>query len=455
MRSPLTFIFAWTWVLTLVNAVSLDLNSNLSICAALKPIQEGMWNYYLGFQYGGAVGTFVPPYYWWNAGEAFSGFVDYYTFCDSSNLTLESWIFDGMISQAGPNLDYVPANQSMVEGNDDQGIWGMAILQALEQNFTQPEEASWLELAQAIHNTMDARWDNLTCNGGLRWQIFSWNSGYDYKNSISNGCLFHIAARLAKYTGNDTYVAVAEKVWDWMDEVNFFTEENGAYIIYDGAKIANNCGVVTTTKWLYSYGIFMAGAAYMYNYTGDTKWLARAEEILTALEFFFNDTSTGLIMTEMLCAAASRCNNDQRTFRSILARCLGMTAKLAPATYDVIKKMIDPSSMAAAQLCSGGSDGVTCGFNWAVDGWDGMYGLGEQMLALEAIQAHLVMNQKSPPLTINNGGTNRTNPSAGLSGTNTTNTKLITVTGGDKAGAGVVTAIVLALWVSGAVWLVL
>ncbi|ODQ76852.1 hypothetical protein LIPSTDRAFT_102095 [Lipomyces starkeyi NRRL Y-11557] len=38
---------------------------------------------------------------------------------------------------------------------------------------------------------MAGRWDTSTCNGGLRWQIFESNSGYDYKNTISNAGLFY------------------------------------------------------------------------------------------------------------------------------------------------------------------------------------------------------------------------------------------------------------------------
>lgn len=452
MKSPLILLLA---CLSHVSAVALELNNLQSICNAAKPIQEGMWNYYLGFKYGGAVGTFVPPYYWWNAGQAFSAFIDYHTYCDKSNQTLEKWIFDGMIAQAGSNLDYIPGNQSFVEGNDDQGIWGLTILQALEQNFTEWNTASWLELAQAIYNTMNKRWDPDNCGGGLRWQIFQWNSGYDYKNSISNGCLFHIAARLARYTGNQTYIDTAERVWDWMGQANFFTEENGAYIIYDGAKIANNCSQVTKFKWSYTYGVFMSGAAYLYNHTGDEKWLTRLEEILEALKFFFNNTNGNMVMTEMTCAPSNTCNNDQRTFRLVLAKTMGMTARLAPRTYDTISKLIDSSALAAAQLCSGGSDGVTCGENWLVNGWDGVYGLGEQMLALETIQAHIVMNLQTAPLTSSTGGSSRSNPAAGLNAPNVTSGKSITVTSRDKAGAGALTAVALSVWVSGAIWLIL
>lgn len=42
-------------------------------------------------------------------------------------------------------------------------------------------------------------------------------TGYTYKNSVSNGALFHLGARLARYTDNGTYVAWAERIYDWMD----------------------------------------------------------------------------------------------------------------------------------------------------------------------------------------------------------------------------------------------
>lgn len=73
---------------------------------------------------------------------------------------------------------------------------------------------------------MASRWDTQYCGGGLRWQIFSWNNGYDYKNSVSNAALFHIAARLARYTGNQTYVDWAVKVFDWMESINLVTVED-------------------------------------------------------------------------------------------------------------------------------------------------------------------------------------------------------------------------------------
>lgn len=431
--------------------LSIDTSDIKSVCAAAKAIQQGEWNYYEGLIPGGAVGTFVPPYYWWHAGEAFGGLIDYYTFCDPTNETLYGLIADGMYAQTGSQFDYVPSNQSLTEGNDDQGVWGLAIMQAVERNFTDKAH-SWLSLTQAVYNTMNSRWDTQTCGGGLRWQIFTWNSGYSYKNSIANGCLFNIAARLARYTGNETYAVTAEKVWDWMVSVNFLNNDTGGLELYDGAQVSTNCSSnYTTTKWSYTYGIVMMGCAYMYDFTEEELWLERTQQLLKASLYFFKNS----IMTESACSP-NHCNTDQRTFRSLFARSLGLTSILANETSSTIGPYLEKSAAAAAQLCSGGSDGVTCGENWAVSGWDNVFGLGEQMGALEVVLGTLVQQKLvKAPYRADNGGSSTSNPSAGLGTTVEMTSNKITITTKDKAGAGVLTAIVLIILLGGSIWMVL
>jgi mannan endo-1,6-alpha-mannosidase len=86
-----------------------------------------------------------------------------------------------ILSQVGTDQDFLPINQTKTEGNDDQGFWGMAAMTAAEVNYPNPpsDQPQWLALAQAVSNDMAARWDISTCGGGLRWQIFTFNTGYD------------------------------------------------------------------------------------------------------------------------------------------------------------------------------------------------------------------------------------------------------------------------------------
>lgn len=170
-----------------------------------------------------------------------------------------------LLHQAGDDGDFMPLNQTKTLGNDDQGFWGMSAMMAAESNFQNPPEGDfqWLALAQGVFNTQVTRWDESTCNGGFRWQIFTFNSGYNYKNSISNGCFFNLASRLARYTGNDTYAQWAEKTWDWVSGVGLMSD---AYEVFDGTQNTDNCTSKDHNQWSYNAGIYLQGAAAMYNY---------------------------------------------------------------------------------------------------------------------------------------------------------------------------------------------
>ena len=136
---------------------------------------------------------------------------------------------------------------------------------AAETNFENPpiDQPQWLALAQAVFNTQASRWDNTSCGGGLKWQIFTFNNGYNYKNSISNGCFFNLGARLAKYTANQTYADWAEKTWDWVWDIGLIDDK---YNIYDGTDDTLNCSQINRVQFSYQAGIYLLGAANMYNY---------------------------------------------------------------------------------------------------------------------------------------------------------------------------------------------
>lgn len=433
------------------HSLILDVTSDESVCEAASAIVEGEMNYYLGTKYGGPVGIFVNPYYWWHAGEVFGGWVDYWAFCARQNETFTGILSDAMYAQRGEKNDYMPLNQSLTEGNDDQGVWGMAIMQAVERNFTNNPDRSWLNMIQALFNSMNSRWDRTSCGGGLRWQIFQWNNGYSYKNSIANGCLFHLAARLYRYTGEEYYLQVAEKVYDWMWLVGYFEQSKNGFVIHDGADDTNNCTSLVSHRWSYTYGIFMAGSAYLYNSTGDPKWQDFTTQLVEVSAFFFN----GSIMSETTCATTDRCNNDQRSFRSLFSRCLGLTAMLVPETYaHIVTGWLTPSAQAAAQSCSGGSDHVTCGENWSQNGWDRKFGLGEQMSALECILS--MITTRHVPLTPETGGSIEGGDiSAGNDTDYLLNSQVHSVTTGDKVGAAILTVFVLGGIICGLVWMLL
>lgn len=222
-----------------------------------------MMDYYTGDEPGDTPGNLPDPYYWWEAGAMFGALVDYYHYTgDDQYVDVTK---QAIVHQVGPDKNYMPPNQSRTLGNDDQGFWAITAMGAAENKFPDPEddEPQYLELAQAVFNTQAAAWDDKTCGGGLRWQIYSFNNGYHYKNAISNGVFFNIGARLATYTKNGTYAHWAEKTWDWMSDVGLISS---SYQIFDGTDSLDNCSTTNHIQWSYNNGVMMLGAAHMYNY---------------------------------------------------------------------------------------------------------------------------------------------------------------------------------------------
>lgn len=193
----------------------------------------------------------------------FGALIDYFYYTGDS--TYNDVTTQGMLFQTGDDHNYMTPNQTKTEGNDDQGFWGMAAMAAAEQNFPDPpkDQPQWLALAQGVFNTQAARWDTQFCTGGLRWQIFTFNTGYDYKNTISNGVFFNLGARLAMYTGNQSYADWATKTFDWVQAVGFMDSN---YHFYDGAHTELNCSDINKVQWTYNAGVFLLGAANMYNF---------------------------------------------------------------------------------------------------------------------------------------------------------------------------------------------
>lgn len=224
-----------------------------------------MMKYYTGNRTGDVPGNLPDPYYWWEAGAMFGGMVDYWYY--TGDTTYNEEVMQAMQHQVGTDKDFMPANQSRSLGNDDQVFWAFAAMTAAELNFTNPPAGnpSWLALAQAVFNEQVSRWDDTSCGGGLRWQIFVYNNGWDYKNTISNGGFFQLAARLGRYTGNSSYTDWATKTWNWFEKSALF--EPDTWQINDGASSTTNCSSsIDKLQWTYNYGTWLVGMAHMYNH---------------------------------------------------------------------------------------------------------------------------------------------------------------------------------------------
>lgn len=174
---------------------------------------------------------------------------------------------------------------------------------------------------------------------------------------------------------------------------------------------------------------------------------------------YFTDETTG-VLVEVACELQDppTCNTDMKSFKAYVARWMAATTKMAPFTYDTISKFLLTSAKAAASQCTGGPNGRECGLKWVTDGktgvWDKTTGVGEQMSALEVIQSTLI-SQTTGPVTNKTGGTSEGDPDAGT-GSITDAAGLAenwVPTTGDKAGAGILTAVVLLGLLGGMSWI--
>ena len=167
-------------------------------------------------------------------------------------------------------------------------------------------------------------------------------------------------------------------------------------------------------------------------------------------------------MVEVACEDAGTCNTDQLSFKAYLSRWLAATAILAPFTAPTIQPMLATSAQAAAKQCVGGSKGTICGTKWTTGTWDGTTGVGQQMCALEVVQTNLAfMGAKDAssgpsssgggaggggkgPLTSSTGGTSQGDAGAGTTAqTWSGGTPMGPPTTGDKAGAGLLTLLLV------------
>lgn len=159
-------------------------------------------------------------------------------------------------------------------------------------------------------------------------------------------------------------------------------------------------------------------------------------------------------MVERACESVNTCMVDQRSFKGYLARWMAATTQLAPFTFDEIMPKLKASASAAAKSCSGGSDGTTCGLKWTEQKWDTTKDFGQQMAALEVIQATLI-TKVAAPVTSDNGGTSKGDPSAGGKPEAPPPSSLTSpITTADRAGAGILTAMMMVTLGGSAGWLI-
>ena len=69
---------------------------------------------------------------------------------------------------------------------------------------------------------------------------------------------------MARYTKNSTYADWAEKEWNWWAGIGLLDADS--YAVYDGGHVGANCTDINQAQFSYNNGVWILGAAHMFNY---------------------------------------------------------------------------------------------------------------------------------------------------------------------------------------------
>ncbi|ROT38948.1 mannan endo-1,6-alpha-mannosidase [Sodiomyces alkalinus F11] len=353
----------------------------------------------------GRVPGLLPDYHYWfyQGGVLMDTLIDYWHFIGDD--TYNDIVTQGILHQVGPSHNFIPRNQSDSMANDDQCVWSLAAMSALEYGLPSPggDHPQWFDLATNVFNDLAVRFDtdgSETCGGGLPWQFNRLQGGgFHYKSAFTNGCFFDLASRLATYTGNETYAEYAGKTWDWMSRIGLIDPDT--YVVYQGAHTNDNCSDISHVIFSHEAAIFTHGAAFMYNYTnGSDTWRNRVEGLSSSLLDRFFPSGT---LVEIACEGMRICAPDFPTFKGLAHRWLGATPQVAPFAADSIRPLLRTSAQSAVDQCTGGETGRQCGFYWesgefVAPGRNELDGAAEQMSGLAAVLS-LLADGAVPPAT--------------------------------------------------------
>lgn len=400
MLTPKRFLSLALPLLSLTTALDIDTSKPDSLKAVAKTLAGGIIATYNKYQTEenpgpGLFSDSGEPYYWYQGGLTFNALISYAHL--TGDKQYNAAIVQALTHQVGDFNAFMPPNQTKTLGNDDQSTWGLAALTAAETGLENPKglNVTWLDMAKTVFNTQVLRWDTEKCNGGLKWQIFTFNQGYNYKNSPSNSQFFLLAARLAQITGNQnkTYVEWAEKSYQWANTIGLVSN----YTVYDGTDDKTNCSQINRIQWSSWHGAYTEGSAILYNLTSGAQTWKDAVTGFYKSGSVFRSNETG-VLYEAACEGNGKCDVDQRAFKAIAARSLARAALYAPIIADDVRKTLEATAKAAAAGCSGDGQNLKCAHRWVGGDADArtvsVNGLGEATNALEVVQGLLYTEAK-------------------------------------------------------------
>jgi predicted alpha-1,6-mannanase (GH76 family) len=200
--------------------------------------------------------------------------------------------------------------------NDDIGWWARGAVRAYELTGEQRYLDASIEMFDFISQYEDEQY-----GGGIWWKnVDIGNGSANQKNVATNGTAIQIAVMLAEATGDETYLATAERLFAWLDD---------RFLIEDGRLRDNISGPADAPVWAdwvftYNQGGYAGAALALHRATGDDAYLAQSR---LAIDWSIaNITNAGVLKGEG--------TGDGGGFRAVLTR--------------NVRELIDDAALASA-----------------------------------------------------------------------------------------------------------
>lgn len=155
---------------------------------------------------------------------------------------------------------------------DDNQWIGITALDIYERTGNK----AYLDLGKSMYDFMMTASDT-ALGGGLYWR----EKDFETKNTCSNGPGVIVALKMYKATKEKTYLNNALKIYNWTNE----KLQTPTGLFYDNIKVKD--GSIGETIFSYNSGTMLQSNVYLYEITGDKKYLERAIKIADSSLLYF------------------------------------------------------------------------------------------------------------------------------------------------------------------------
>ncbi|KAF2870288.1 glycosyl hydrolase family 76-domain-containing protein [Massariosphaeria phaeospora] len=277
-----------------------------------------------------------------------------------SNLTgdtqFSDLISEALFAQADSPDDtssFMPRNQTLYLDNPAQAQWGLAALSAAESNLvpSRRNQRPYFQLADEVFSAQTERWNSSLCNGILRHSIFLFNEGYDQSSALGMSSFFLLSARLARFSGNQTYITWAEKAFASAQKVGFISDK---YQVFDRADIVDEkCVLDKSSSTSSNLGRWIEGTAVLYNQTnGNETWRTHLTSLLNTTSQFLLTSNASAPLIASDCKADNALPDCGIHARLPYIHSLSRIVALAPFTAAKLNPMLAWTADAAMSVCT-------------------------------------------------------------------------------------------------------